>query len=387
MTDEQFEEFLDQLKDNDGSESDDLDDQEVSEYKLSDSQLEKLKSEIEKQTDFLDGQTNKEIISDEDETTLGTIDESGTNVKTVASELQDSNYKISKGLQVIVVDNMTESLMNTRDFPLTQHGATYETEINQGISLGKRLGKKLKLRTEERNTVFNRQKTGRIDKRMISTLGFGNENVFTFTETDSYKKANVHISIDASGSMDGRKWKSTLVNAVALCKAIDMIPSLEIQVSIRTTSGRYGSRNHTPYIVMAYDSRVDKFSKVKKLFPRLDCDGTTPEGLLFESIMDKFIPSGNDMDSYFINISDGEPWFDNQKDMNYGGQVAVKHTRQQIKKMESRGIKVNSYFVSEGGNSSETDFRNSYGSGNSKFIDVTNLNEVTKTINQLFMKK
>ena len=50
------------------------------------------------------------------------------------------------------------------------------------------LGKKLQVRGEDKSTVFNRQKVGKIDKRMISSLGFGNENVFQFTEIDSYKK-------------------------------------------------------------------------------------------------------------------------------------------------------------------------------------------------------
>ena len=63
----------------------------------------------------------------------------------------------------------------------------YTDQVNEGIKLGMMLGKKLQVRGEDRNTVFNRQKVGKIDKRMISSLGFGNENVFQFTEIDSYK--------------------------------------------------------------------------------------------------------------------------------------------------------------------------------------------------------
>ena len=35
---------------------------------------------------------------------------------------------------------------------------------------------------------------------------------------------------------------------------------------------------------MAYDSRVDKFSKVKQMFPGLGPSGTTLRGLCFEGI-------------------------------------------------------------------------------------------------------
>ena len=72
----------------------------------------------------------------------------------------------------------------------------YEKSVQEGIKLGTMLGKKLQVRGEDKSTIFNRQKVGKIDKRMISSLGFGNENVFQFTEIDSYKKAYLHISVD-----------------------------------------------------------------------------------------------------------------------------------------------------------------------------------------------
>ena len=247
--------------------------------------------------------------------------------------------------------------------------------------MGTILGKKLQVRGEDRTTVFNRQKVGRIDKRMISSLGFGNENVFQFTETDSYKKANLHVSIDASGSMGGEKWSNTLINVVSLCKAVDMIQNLNIQVTFRTTS------SNTPYIVMAYDSKVDKFSKVKKMFPTLCAGGTTPEGLCFEAIMKNFMGSTNDMDSYFLNLSDGEPYFYG-KNFYYAGRVAAEHTKKQVKKMEGIGIKTLSYFVESGYNDGECSrlFKTMYGSGAS-MIDVTNLSQITKTMNKLFLQK
>ena len=139
----------------------------------------------------------------------------------------------------------------------------YKDEVADGIKLGTILGKKLQVRGEDRTTVFNRQKVGKIDKRMISSLGFGNENVFQFSELDSYKKANLHISIDASSSMGGDKWRKTMTNVVSICKAVDMIQNLQVQVTFRSTS------NNKPYIVMAYDSRVDKFSKIKKYFSKI----------------------------------------------------------------------------------------------------------------------
>ena len=131
-----------------------------------------------------------------------------------------------------------------------------------------------------------------------------------------------------------------MTNVVALAKAVDMIPNLNIQISFRTTTGEL------PYIVLAYDSRFDKFMKIKQLFGYLGPNGTTPEGLCFEAVMKQMVGSNGDVDSYFLNISDGEPYF-HGKGMSYSGSSAAKHTRKMMKTIESMGIKVMSYFVSD----------------------------------------
>ena len=376
----------------DGMEGTPMDSNEPSknEVTLSDKQKELLKKKIKKQKEFLDGDIQKTTISKTDSKNLNAIEESGSELKEVGNGVKDGYYG-NKTIQCIVVKKLTQSLYESDMFPMTQRNwgsnnvvisQPYEKEVQDGIRLGTILGKKLQVRGEDRTTVFNRQKVGRIDKRMVSSLGFGNENVFKFSELDSYKKANLHISIDASSSMNGSKWSKTLTNAVSLCKAVDMIQNLSIQVTFRCTS-----LNNKPYIVMAYDSTKDKFSKVKQMFGGLRANGTTPEGLCFEAIQKEFLPSNNDMDSYFLNISDGQPYFPGQG-FHYGGDGAVKHTRKMVKMIEGMGIKTLSYFVSDGHHDSygERDFKKMYGKG-AKIINITSVSEITKTINDLFLSK
>jgi len=92
------------------------------------------------------------------------------------------------------------------------------------------------------------------------------------------------------------------------------------------------------------------------------------------------------MDSYFLNISDGQPYFPSPG-FNYYGEAAVKHTRKMVKQIESLGIKTLSYFVHDGydGGASK-DFKDMYGKGAS-IIDITNVSQITKTINDLFLSK
>ena len=357
---------------------------------LSDKQKELLKKKIDKQKDFMNGDIQKTSITKTDSTNLNAIEESGSEMKEVGKEVNQGHYG-NQSVQCIVVKKLTKSLFESDLFPMTQKNywdndtvirMEYEEEVQKGIKLGTMLGKKLQVRGEDRTTVFNRQKVGRIDKRMISSLGFGNENVFQFTEIDSYKKANLHISIDASSSMNGEKWKNTMINVVAMCKAVDMIPNLQVQVTFRCTQGE------KPYIVMAYDSITEKFSKVKQMFCGLRPSGTTPEGLCFEAIMKSFIPVNNDMDSYFLNLSDGQPYFGG-RGFYYSGDSAERHTGKMVKMIEGMGIKTLSYFIGdkyEYGSYMERAFKTMYGKA-AKFVDVTNVNQITKTMNQLFLAK
>lgn len=365
------------------------------EGKLSQRQLEILKKKIQKQKEFLRGDVKKGTVSQTENKSLDTIDQSGTELKTVGQELANGEV-VTKGIECIVVKKMTQTLLESHDFPLAslrynakegehQCQSHCSTEVAEGIRLGTILGKKLQVRSESRETIFNRQLVGRMDKRMISSLGFGNEHVFYTKEVDAYKKANLHISVDASGSMGGTKWRKTMTNVVALAKAVDMISNLNIQISFRTTSGEL------PYVVVAYDSRVDKFIKVKTLFQYLQPNGTTPEGLAFEGVMKQMVGSTNDIDSYFLNISDGEPYF-HGRGYSYQGYYASKHTRKMVEKIEGMGIKVLSYFVSDySGDVDSTSgsgkvFKDCYGKAAS-YINVTNVNEVTRTMNGLFMAK
>jgi nitric oxide reductase activation protein len=99
--------------------------------------------------------------------------------------------------------------------------------------------------------------------------------------------------------------------------------------------------------------------------------------------MDELTKVDNNTDTFFINFSDGYPGFSNS-DIDYGGLPAVEHTAKQVKKIVKSGVKVLSYFLhgeySRGGGEN---FKRMYGKS-AKDVDVTNLLQLTKTLNKLF---
>lgn len=359
---------------------------------LSEANKKKLEKAIKKQQDFLKGETKKKAITSKDDKALEQIAKSGTELVNVAGETIEGVGKVPQ-TQVVVVKKMTEELMKSEAFPLartdwkTKELVVDEITLQKGLALGTMLGKRLQVRSEERDTVYNRQLNGRIDRRLVSALGYDYQNVFYTKEVDKFKKIILHISLDASGSMAGDRWRQAMTTTIAICKAATMVSNLDVQVSVRSTIDGSSWSNNKPYMVIAYDSRTDKFTKVKQLVAALEPNGTTPEGLCFEAIMKHFTESTNDLESYFLNISDGEPNFGNDS-INYSRQVASKHTAEMVKRIKQRGIGVLSYFVSDYTpyESSKKVFSEMYGK-DAKFIDVNGLVPITKTLNELFLKK
>ena len=357
---------------------------------FTDNQKAQLQKAIEKQKDFNQGTSKKSTISKADKKKVQAVDKSGAEMKLVGNG-QSKNYHTpnGKGTLCLVVKNVTMDLVESDLYEtICKHSRYYKAGTSQetimdGIRLGTMLGRKLQIRNESNTLIYNRLRHGKIDKRLISSLGFGNEQVFNQILTDRFNPAIAHISIDASGSMSGEKWNKSQQSAIAIAKAASMIQNLDIVISYRSTEN-VGNKQ-VPAIFIAYDSRKDKITKITRLFQYINCPGVTPEGLCFEAIEKEITNGNNGVDSYFINFSDGEPYFENS-DINYYGKEAYLHTKKQVDNMKSRGIKVLSYFITGGYSSSIENFQLMYGN-DAENVDVTKLNELTKSLNKRFTTK
>ena len=374
-----------------------------SEIELTPNQKRQLENAIKKQKKFMDGDIQKKRVTKKESKELKTIEESGMTYETVGKDLGWDK----KGVKCLVVRKLTKALieesgeydsglsvLSPHKYSRYYYGSnsTDTGFVEDGIRLGTVLGRKLQVRGESRETKWTRLDSGRIDKRLIAELGFGNERVFNTSFLESYSDAFLHISVDASGSMSGRKWDNTMTSVVAITKAASMIQNVDVVVSIRSTQnvgGRGRSSNTVPLILIAYDSRVDKFNKVKNLFAHMKVSGTTPEGLTFEAIMDEIVPTTKDRDSYFLNFSDGMPMFSTDG-MSYYQSDALNHTKKMVNEMRTRGIKVLSYFIGDsddyGREDTMRDFKIMYGK-DAQFVDVTSVTSISKTMNKKFLEK
>jgi hypothetical protein len=119
------------------------------------------------------------------------------------------------------------------------------------------------------------------------------------------------------------------------------------------------------------------------MLPYIKCAGSTPEGLCFDAYMKEIVKDARGKDAFFLNFSDGEPCHE-----GYGGEKAYSHTRMQVNKMKANNIKVVSYFITSGNHyysSSMDAFRSMYGR-DAQNINVENMNDVARTLNQKFLE-
>jgi len=357
-----------------------------------------LNNALKRQKEFMDGDQKKVgRLTKKDARVVQSMEESGVTNKQVGSDVEQSSWRqassnYSSTTQCLFVKKITQQMIDDDVFPSLLSGGGYYggrtlPSIVAGKRLGTMLGKKLQVRSESRTLKNSRLDSGRIDKRLIAELGFGNSKVFSTTFVEQYNDAILHISVDASGSMGGDKWTNTMTAVVAICKAASMISGLDVVVSFRTT--HYGSgRNGQPLVAIGFDSRVDKFRKIENIWPSLHPGGTTPEGLCYEAIMKDFVGGTNNRDSYFLNFSDGQPMFSGDG-FEYYGDSALHHTKKQVKEIIKKGISVMSYFIGDSEydrSRNMDDFKTMYGK-DAEFIDVTKVSSLAKTMNNLFLEK
>jgi len=342
--------------------------------KLSPTDIKKLEEAIQKQKDFQDGNIEKEEISNTTANDLKTVESSGVTQTKTGTSIR------SGGIETVVVRNLTKRLIDSNLFfnLSNSYGVSNQHIVEKGIKLGNMLGRRLKTRNETKELVTPRMKNGKISNRHLHEVASGNFDIFNHTSIETTNPSIVTISIDASSSMKGSRWNNSQITAIAIAKAASMTSNLDVIITYR---GIHQDTTVKPLVLVAYDSRVDKFSKIKNLFRYIKAYGSTPEGLCFEAILDDMMKLPKNSDRYFINFSDGEPGFDGNI-FSYRGTDAIEHTAAQVKKIASYGITILSYFISTD-SYSEDKFKQMYGKA-AKTIDVTSIIPLSKTLNKMF---
>lgn len=337
----------------------------------------KLEKDFKTQKDFTQGKVKKTHMSKKSyneveelsnsvfsnvnvDETKGRIGNTSTEVIVTNKWVCETNMKYSKGFNNGVVDS--------------------------GIRDGKKLLNKLTPIIEIRNRKLNGLKKGKLDPKKLHKSSFA-EDIFYKNEIELFKDTFIHISIDASGSMNGKKFYSSLRTAISIAYAACYIKGFNVEISLRGEKNIGNKRNAV--LAYVFDSRKNKVSDLRKL-NTLGVSGGTPEGLCLSIIKDK-LPKPNQLqDVYLVNLSDGMPTapYALKQKSNDIDDLNIWFTSKVVKNIKNNGVKVLSYFIPDGISSVNIlnikNFKKMYGN-NASFIDVNNISNIANTVNKLLI--
>ena len=352
----------------------------------------KAQKALEKMKNVINHKNKKKKLTRAQEKQIETMEDA-------SAEMTENGDPVMGKIPCFVTRKLTREIMTARWFPFSyvdhfsnQAKLVENKESKRGVADGIRMGQILAHRLQVRNdpqvTHFTRQNHGKIDRRILAQLGVDIEQVFKRTTVESYNPVMLHLSLDASGSMGGGKWRRVMTVATALAYVSDKIRNLDVVITVRGNS-----TDGIPMVSIVHDSRKDSFTKAKTLFPYLCTAGSTPEGLCFAATMDLIKECTSTHTVFFINFSDGEPGCSYKRNgewVNYGGEMAMRQTKNVVNTMREAGVRIMSYFITEYALSPHSGSRKVFGGmygQDAEFVDVQNVTQVLKTLNKLLLIK
>ncbi len=351
---------------------------------------EEIKKAFAKQENFLKGQTSKTSLTKKETKQVEAIGKSNINIKEVKVLESTCPVHVINGITPAIIESNLYGIFSINDLKFKQ-------QVEDGINIGKKLLRKLRIRNEQITLASKRLKSGKIDPRRIYAADF-EEDLFYKIDRSNYKPISLHVSIDGSGSMEGTKWWQVLTNTIALGYVALKMDNIDLTISIRTSGKNPNLSSMTaqiPLLVLAFDSKKHTLRDLKRL-AYYKCNGLTPEGMCLNALNEYIPNSSYYLDSYLINMSDGYPTFETYGvkgtlKVNYRGEEAILDTAKAVKNIKKKGVKILSYFIQS--STTETkekelneNFQIMYGK-EASFIDPKNVNEVTKTLNSLFLER
>ena len=351
---------------------------------------EEIKKAFSKQENFLKGNVPKTPITHKEKSQVEAISKSNIDVKNVTAT--DNKGIEHTNIPVHVIDGITPSIIESNLYECFGRVNLMNKQIDEGVSKGKKLLRKLRIRNEQITLHSNRLKSGKIDPRRIHAASF-EEDLFYKIDRANYKPISLHVSIDGSGSMEGTKWWQTLINTVALGYISLHMNNIDLTISIRTTGRdllRSSMTAYIPLLILAFNSKKHTMSDLRRL-GHYKVKGLTPEGMCLNALNEYIPNSSYYLDSYLINMSDGYPTFEKYGKFTYKGEEAILDTAKAVKNIKKKGVNILSYFIQSSSTKTKEEelienFQIMYGK-EASFIDPKNMHEVTKTLNNLFLKQ
>ena len=332
----------------------------------------KTREHVDRQKNFINSQYRKKRVHKKVKEQVN---------KLASPDTKLTNYELNKNTSIPVV------ITNNWEDYFTSGFKHHEDDVIKGISLGRNLLSKLKVRNVTKSDIFENQKKGKLNSKKLFQASF-NDNLFYRIEKESYKDTFIHISLDLSGSMRGEKLSKTIQTAVAISYAACNLQNFDVEISLRGTidpnkSKSMHSSDQIPILAYAFNSKTHSVKQLNRFKSLVTC-GMTPEGICLDEVRKNLPRPSHNKEVYLLNISDGLP---NISSAAYNFSVAINHAARVIKEYKRDNVGVLSYYIHDTWDQTqkaEGTFKKIYGN-TAKFIDINNMSLVANTINRLLL--
>lgn len=314
----------------------------INESSLSD---EKGESQIDKLTQFSEG----ELKLDNGKLSKAEIRRLKELAKAIqAEELEIQEVQLPHGKTLVNVHTKVtpENLINRSIPNTTSYPRKHEESFAKGRMYGIQLGRKLKTYAEVQELISNRLRQGKLDKRMIAR-GSYLDQIFYTKKTFENPNGYIELTVDASGSMCGENWESTIEFMLSLAIACKASKTIDLRINYRA------QHNNTAAVVYIYDSKKTTIPQLENTLMHINASGGTPEAICYAATMANMKSFLGKRKGLFITITDGSPAFPGYSDY-------ITHTRQQVSSIKAAGYDVVALYVDYGGQKSY-DFDQMYG--------------------------
>lgn len=328
--------------------------------------------------DFLNNESEKDELDEETQDVIDALEDGNTELDSMKINGQDVNYVRMPKLTTKVYDKLVPDNVKS-NYRLKEHAPW----VSNGRRLGQVIVNKIQIRHDKNSHKFTRRKRGKIDPRLIHSLGMGNQNVFYHKIEETYKDTLIYLTIDASSSI-ASSWFDIMTMAVGFGYAAKKINNFDVVINVR-----YGIS--AVWSITLFDSRTNNLNHLYKMSSAFTSKGGTPESVVYEIEMD-YINEMKTLDNnvYFVTLTDGAPNFYGAYGMRNSGEAVTPadHCRKMMHRLAEIGISPLAYFVTPlepeniNYNSHVVDtFKKSYGKG-AKVVPMKNFTKIADTLNK-----
>jgi hypothetical protein len=342
----------------------------------------KAKTDLEKIRQFMSETTKKKAAKKVEQEAIAALE-------TANADMVDLKGDGIAGGRCMVLRKITDSLLTQPWYIFSKSwwdGDGMEAAIRAGNRMGAILHHRLQVRNDPVLTKQTRLPQGGLDRRLLAQLGMDITSVFQTSRIDQHRPVLLHLTLDASGSMSGKKWSKVVTVATAIAYISAKLQNVDAVISLRGGAD-------IPLVSIIYDSRINHLQHYYRYIRQIGPSGSTPEGLAFKATMQLILENTTTHDVYLVNFSDGEPSFgfmNNGYYVQYHGETATTHTRTMVRRLREHGVKILSYFIqdSRSGWTASPVARKAFTKmyeQDAEFVNVENAGDVLRTLNKLLL--